>query len=342
VGSSSGGADGAYPGRSLIFDAVGNLYGTTYAGGTPYQYGFGTVFELSPAVDGTWTETVLYSFGSTDADGLVPSSGVILDEAGNLYGTTTQGGAYGHIEEYPGGTAFELSPGAGASWTETILHSFGSGNDGYFPQAGLTLDAAGNLYGATVSGGRGTECPNQGCGTVFELSLSGGAWTETVLHDFNGSGASPFTPYAGVILDSAGNLYGTTGSGGYGSGTVFELSHAGGGSWKLTVLHGFGHGTDGIMPEDNLVFDAAGNLYGTTFCGGAYGGCESFSGTVFELSPGVGGAWSEKVLHSFGHGSDGSFPYADLIVDAAGNLYGTTSAGGAFGGYGGTVFEIRP
>jgi uncharacterized repeat protein (TIGR03803 family) len=342
TGSSSGGADGAFPGPSLVFDAVGNLYGTTYAGGTPYQYGFGTVFELSPAEDGTWTETVLYSFGSATADGLVPASGVIIDKAGNLYGTTTWGGAYGHLEEYPGGTAFELSPGAGGLWTEIILHSFGSGNDGYFPQAGLTLDAAGNLYGTTLVGGGGGSC-GEGCGTVFELSpAGGGAWTETILHQFVDSGEAPYTPHAGLIFDALGNLYGTAENGGYGYGAVYELSPAGGASWKLKILHGFGHGTDGMEPEGTLLLDAAGNLYGTTLCGGAYGGCESFTGTVFELSPSVGGAWSEKVLHSFGHGGDGSFPYADLIFDAAGNLYGTTSAGGAYGGYGGTVFRIKP
>jgi uncharacterized repeat protein (TIGR03803 family) len=342
AGSSSGGADGAYPRGSLIFDAAGNLFGVTAGGGTGKPGGLGTVYELSPAGGGAWRETVLHSFTGFPADGDTPLSGLVFDADGNLYGTTSHGGLYEYVKGSSGGTAFELSPAAQGVWNETIIHNFGSGADGGYPQAGLTLDASGNLYGTTVSGGS-ASCAPDGCGTVFELSpAGGGVWAEAVLHSFTNSGEAPFNPFGGVIFDATGNLYGTTASGGYGSGTVFELFPTAGGSWKLKVLHAFGHGTDGIAPEDSLLFDAAGDLYGTTPCGGAYGGCQSFSGTVFELSPEVGGAWSEKVLHSFGHGSDGSWPYAVLIFDAVGNLYGTTSAGGAYGGYGGTVFEIKP
>ncbi len=341
--SFAGGTDGAGPRGNLIFDSAGNLFGVTAAGGTANGVGWGTVYKLSPEGGGAWTETVLHSFTESHADGATPTSGVIFDASGNLYGTTIYGGLYQYVTSPYGGIAFELSPAGPGVWNETIIHNFGNGTDGGYPQFALTFDAAGNLYGTTVMGGSSTSCPSDGCGTIFELSPSaGGAWTETILHEFVESGDAPYTPYGGVIFDPSGNLYGTTENGGYGYGTVYELSPAGGGSWKLKVLHSFGLGTDGAVPEDNLLFDAVGNLYGTTLCGGAYGGCESFTGTVFELSPGVGGAWSEKVLHSFGHGSDGSFPYARLIFNATGNLYGTTSAGGAYGGYGGTVFEIKP
>jgi uncharacterized repeat protein (TIGR03803 family) len=342
--SFAGGTDGAGPRGRLIFDAAGNLFGVTAGGGTGKPGGLGTAYELSPASGGAWTETVLHSFTGFPTDGDAPLSGLVFDADGNLYGTTSHGGLYEYVGGSSGGTAFELSPAAPELWNETIIHNFGSGADGGYPQFALTFDAAGNLYGTTVTGGSGSaSCPSDGCGTIFELSPSaGGAWTETILHEFIASGEAPYGPYGGVIFDASGNLYGTTENGGYGYGTVFELSPAGGGSWKLNVLHRFGHGTDGIEPMDNLLFDAAGNLYGTTYAGGAYGGGFSASGTVFELSSTAGGAWNEKVLHSFGHGTDGFFPYSGLVFDAAGNLYGTTSAGGAYGGYGGTVFEIKP
>ncbi len=314
--SFQGGTDGSYPQAGLTSDAAGNLYGTTFQGGTA---GVGTVFELTPAGGGTWTEKVLYSFGGADGNG--PFGGVIFDAAGNLYGTTIGGGTY------LAGTAFELSPAGGGTWTEKVLWSFGNGTDGTSPAAGLIFDAAGNLYGTTQTGG------TNGAGMVFELTpAGGGSWTEKVLYSF-GNGTDGEQPAAGLIFDAAGNLYGTTAFGGTSSkGTVFELTPAGGGNWTEKVLLRF-NVTGGANPQAGLIFDAAGNLYGTTFGGGAYN-----LGTLFELTPAGGGTWTEQVLHSFGNGTDGSGPWAGLTFDAAGNLYGTTRYGGSYGG--GTVFRF--
>jgi len=330
--------DGNTPHAGLVGDGADNLYGTTAAGGI---HGRGTVFELTPTEGGDWTETVLHSFKGAP-DGQQPEGVLILDVAGNLYGTTEEGGIYGGI--YSGGTVFELSPRQGGGWTETVLHSFGNGTDGAGPRAGLIFDADGNLYGTTSFGGI------HGAGTAFELSpREGGGWTETVLHSF-GNGTDGGNPHAGLIFDAAGNLYGTTalggihGSCGYGCGTVFELSPRQGGGWRETVLHSFNNnGSDGYHPRADLIFDAAGNLYGTTSKGGSYfcyDGRSYGCGTVFELSPRQGGGWRETVLHSFDKNElEGYYPYAGLIFDAAGNLYGTTNAGGVPHGAG-AVFEL--
>jgi uncharacterized repeat protein (TIGR03803 family) len=334
--------DGEDPFASLIFDAAGNLYGTTSGGGA---YSYGTVFELTPKASGGWTEKVLHSFNENGTDGYNPQqASLILDAAGNLYGTTPFGGPLGGCSGLGCGTVFELTPKAGGRWTEKVLHSFNyNGKDGFEPEASLILDAAGNVYGTTTYGGTGGGC-NVGCGTVFELTpRAGGRWTEKVLHSFNYNGKDGVDPYAGLIFDTANNLYGTTGGGGaYTYGTVFELTPKAGGGWMEKVLHNF-NGTDGLLPEAGLISDAIGNLYGTTCCGGASGvGCGGEGcGTVFELTPKAGGRWTEKVLHSFSdNGKDGVTPYSGLISDAAGNLYGTTYFGGASGG--GTVFEIKP
>ncbi|MGA2905131.1 MAG: choice-of-anchor tandem repeat GloVer-containing protein [Candidatus Korobacteraceae bacterium] len=367
--------DGAGPYAGLIFDAAGNLYGTTGYGGT---YNVGTVFELTPNGSGGWTEQVLHSFGSINNDGAGPYAGLIFDAAGNLYGTTTSGGTYsdgtvfkltpttgggwteqvlhnfngdgydpraglifdatgnlygmteGGNGDYPDGTVFELTPTAGEGWTAKVLHGF-NGADGLYPWLGsLIFDGAGDLYGTTLEGG------TYGAGVVFELMpAAGGSWTETVLHSFNDNGTDGALPAAGLIFDAAGNLYGTTNAGGtYDAGTVFKLAPTGDGSWTETVLHNFGNGTDGALPAAGLIFDAAGNLYGTTEVGGFYG-----DGTVFELTPNGSGGWTEQVLFSFNL-ADGWYPYAGLILDAAGNLYGTTYTGGTYT-YG-TVFELTP
>ena len=264
------GTDGVNPVAGLIFDGAGNLYGTTYQGGT---YGDGTVFELTPAAGGTWTEQVLHNFNYDSTDGAGPHAGLIFDAAGNLYGTAASGGTYSY------GTAFELTPAAGGTWTEKVLWNFGSGADGSYPQGGLIFDAAGNLYGTTTSGGA------HGPGTVFELMpAGGGTWSERVVHSF-GNGADGSGPYAGLIFDAAGNLYGTTHQGGtygYPGGTVFELTPAAGGTWTEKGLYNFGSGTDGAAPLAGLIFDAVGNLYGTTAAGGT-----SSVGTVFEFTPPV-------------------------------------------------------
>jgi uncharacterized repeat protein (TIGR03803 family) len=208
-----GDRENPYPG--LIFDAAGNLYGTTEVGG---PNGYGTVFELAHEAGGSWTETILHGFSNKDGSGFDPIGGLVFDAAGNLYGTTYGGGAYGTPDG--GGTAFELSPKPGGGWTEKVLHNFGKGADGSQPHAGLIFDAAGNLYGTTLTGGA------YGHGTAFELSRrSGGAWTEKVLHNFNDNSKDGFAPSASLIPDGAGNLYGTTANGGAsGFGMVFEVT----------------------------------------------------------------------------------------------------------------------
>ena len=258
----SGGADGSNPyGGALVFDQAGNVYGTTYAGGT----GSGVVYKLTPAGSG-WTESVLYTFAG-GSDGASPWAGVTLDQAGNLYGTTAAGGAFG------GGTVYELSP-SGSGWTKRTLYSFQQQPDGGNPYAGVLLDPAGNLYGATQYGGSG------GGGTVFELSPSGGGWTYTVLYGFVGSGGGHAKgPVADLVMDSAGNLYGTTaGDGAYRFGCVFKLTHGSGG-WTYTSLHDFTSGSDGNLPRSNVVFDGSGHLYST-----AYGGVDG-KGMVFQITP---------------------------------------------------------
>jgi len=328
--SQSNCADGKNPGAgSLIFDVVGNLYGTA-SGGKNGKYcydGCGVVFELTPTTSGGWTESVLYSF-TGGADGAGPSAGLIFDTAGNLYGPTWQGA---HITSfcYDGcGVVFKLTPGSNG-WTESVLHTFRDKSDGSNSSAELILDSTGNLYGEAWNGGR------YGYGNVFKLTPnSDGTWTEHVLHQFKG-GKDGAEPQGRLIFDSAGNLYGTTRnffSGGHG--IVFKLVPNSDGTWTKHTLHQFTGGRDGAYPYAGLTFDSAGNLYGTTNAGGAYG-----YGVVFKLTPSANGGWEEKVLHHFMGGKDGGNPYAGLILDAAGNLYGTATSGGRGNG---VVFEITP
>jgi len=335
------GRGGSLLSADVIFDSAGNLYSTAPDGGS---YGNGTVFELTPRARGKWALKVLNNFHNTkDGDG--PFAGVIFDASGNLYGTTFVGGNENCNEGFGCGTVFELMPGANGKWTKTVLHRF-DGTNGYRPFAGLAFDGAGRLYGTTHNGGTKSGCDfNEGCGTVFQLTPgAGGKWTEAVVHRF-GKGNDGANPYAAVIFDAAGNLYGTTYYGGYGSGTVFELTPGAENHWTEKVLYSFcsvAGCPDGANPVGGLIFDAAGNLYGTTLLGGTYA-----SGIVFKLTPGANGKWTQNVLHSFGEGKDGVNPAGGLIFDAAGNLYGTTQVGGAYctanGGYGcGTVFEITP
>ena len=313
------GEDGFSPQGSLIFDAAGNLYGTTTGGG---EYLAGTVFELTPQASGGWTEKLLHTFNGRD--GANPQAALIFDAAGNLYGTTQWGGAYGN------GTVFELKQNPEGSWTEKVLHNctaFGAG--GGQPTGGLIFDAKGNLYGTMRWGG-----PYRYFGTVFELSpTASGHWTEKVLHTFDGSTGDAYNPFAGLIFDAKGNLYGTTLAGGAEFGTVFELTPTASGVWTETIVHDF-NGSDGFAPEGDLIFDAAGNLYGTTAQGGFFK-----DGVVFELTPSGGGKWAVSVLHHF-YGVDGARPEGSLVFDAAGNLYGTTQVGGTDGF--GTVFELNP
>jgi uncharacterized repeat protein (TIGR03803 family) len=235
---------------------------------------------------------------------------------------------------------------------EEVLQSFSyAGATGYSPFANLIFDSAGNLYGTTYEGGAG--CSSPGCGTVFELSpKAGGGYAERVLHSFRPTRDGE-NPVGGLVFDAAGNLYGTTSGGGaYGAGTVFELSPEASGGWTEKILHNFNdNGTDGSTPYGTLILDVSGNLYGTTVIGGN-GACSHDltvgCGTVFELSPGAGGLWTEKILHNFvSNGVDGLYPNRALLVDSAGNLYGTTYSGGNRTSCGqgtscGTVFELSP
>jgi uncharacterized repeat protein (TIGR03803 family) len=334
------GNDGAEPQAGVIFDAAGNLYGTTLYGGPEND---GTVFELLRGVNGVWTEKELHTFGD-DTDGAFPYAGLTIDPAGNLYGTTAAGGTREH------GTVFELTPGNNGTWTEKVLHNF-SEPGGYEagPFGGLAMDAAGNLYGTTYGGGvNRDDCDvsEVGCGRVFELTpAANGRWIEKTLHLFNGKDGA--NPWAGVVLDKAGNLYGITywgGTGrclnGYGKingcGVVFSLTPSTSGTWTENVLHNFdNNGFDGFNSFAGLALDTAGNLYGTTGSGGTRG-----AGTVFKVTKRTDGEWSEKVVYNFGRYGDGSDPQGPVIVDATGNLLGTTEGGGDYRQ--GTVFEITP
>lgn len=335
---------GSIPYGNLIADASGNLYGTTYRGG---EFSNGTVFELSrPAAPSTkWTETVLYNFPGGD-DGSQPVAGVILDRAGNLYGTTSQGGTSGF------GTVFELAPpvAEGDQWTETALYNFeGGSSDGGSPFAGLVFDTVGRLYGATDEGGiTNDSLCSAGCGTVFQLmppASSGAKWKETVIHYFNSRLGG--NPRATPILDGAGRLYGTTLLGGlHGAGVIFRLTPpaSASGAWTYRVLHPFSNPfetLDSAEPLASLTLHA-GVLYGTTTAGGRRN-----NGTVYQLLPPAlaGGEWTENVLFSF-DGTNGGYPSANVVFDKAGNLYSTTYAGGGMGTCTfqgcGSVFKLTP
>jgi uncharacterized repeat protein (TIGR03803 family) len=299
-------ADGALPVAGLLRDKVGNLYGTASGGGTS---GNGVVFKL----DASGKETVLRRFAGDPKDGAYPQAGLIQDAAGNLYGTTTNGGSFGD------GIVFKLDKAG----KETVLYHFTGGVDGGDPQYGrLVRDPAGNLYGTTYTGGS-FSCGGDGCGTVFKLNKAG---KETVFHNF--SSQQDGQPFAGLIRDPAGNLYGTTAFGGPAqNGVVFKLDSTG----AETILHSFTGGSDGGFPYGGLLRDAAGNLYGSTNAGGPSGW-----GVVFKLDA----TDTETVLYSFTGGTDGGSPYGDLIQDGAGNLYGTTNVGGASNF--GVVFKLQP
>jgi len=266
------GSDGFVPGSTLVFDQAGNLYGTTERGGT---YNDGTVFKLTPS-SGAWTESILYSF--TGIDGMEPWADVVRDRAGNLYGTTWLGGAYDC------GTVFQLTP-AGSGWTESVLYSFMGNGDGCRPTAGVILDGAGNLYGATAM--TNPQDYTSG-GTVFQLTPSNGRWNYSLLYTFPSGNNSQCSsgwgsgPAASMTLDGAGALYGTTqGSGAYGYGNVFKLAPLNGG-WVYTSLHDFNpYNYDGEFPCSSVTFDANGNLYGTTYGGGF----PYLSGVVWEITP---------------------------------------------------------
>ena len=274
------------------------------------------------------------------------SADITVDAAGDIWGTSSFGGAYGY------GNVFELTRDSAGQWTQTVLYSFTNGNDGGVPQDsdGPLIDSAGDLYGTTTRGG----LPNGG-GTVFKLTHSSRGWQESVLWDFT-CGNDGCVPDASLVSDSAGNLYGTTFEGGHdgiGYGTVFELSPPadGNGNWTETTLYTFSGGRDGGAPQSALVFDQSGNLYGTTSWGGYSDRCVGDAygcGVIFELTRGVGGDWNEQVVYAFRGGWDGARPGDKLVFDASGNIYGVTSLCGdllctpyAYVGFG-TVFRLAP
>lgn len=315
------GADGSNPASGVIADASGNLYGTTQGGGV---YGAGTVFKLTPNSNGRWTESVLYSFtGATDGD--QPVGGLVLDGSGNFYGTALFGGN-------GCGVVFKLD----AAGNQQVIHTFTSDSpdDGCWPYAGLVQDQSGNLYGTTSWGGGPAGPCSSGCGTVFKVDPAG---NETVLHGFTGPPDGRYLR-GNLIVDASGSLYGTSQGGGTGScyagigcGTLFSVDING----NENLLYQFTGGSDGAQPVAALVRDTAGNFYGTTSSGGAK--CTEFyifgCGTVFKLDS----TGKETVLQTFfGVGED---PTSTLILDAAGNLYGTTSAGTQ--NYG-VIFKITP
>ena len=310
----AGNPDGLWPSAGhMVFDKAGNLYGTTQYGGNA-PFGYGTVFQLAPPAEpgGSWTETILYNFTGGD-DGGVPANGLVQDAAGNLYGTTNDGGQYGMQGV---GTIFQLAPaGEGGAWTETTLHSFQVIRDGDEPN-GLILDAKGNLYGSRSADNISCNPVRaKHCGTVFELERKPTGWHMEVLHQFEGGdGSSP----NGIIFGADGNLYGTTS--GFGGdtttgGTVFELSPPAGDKgpgprlcsifFPDTPTEAHRHRSQFLTPK--------GNLYGTTFYGGD-GSCNLGlgCGVVFALAPPSepGSPWTETVLHIFKAGRDGADPFA--------------------------------
>jgi len=302
---------GFNPNTGLISDNAGNFYGTANGG----IGNCSNVYELSPGSNGTYTETVLYTFQNCLPTGLYPAGALTMDKAGNLYGAESSNFDDGT------GQIYELAKGTNGVWTYSVIHTFGS-NEGS-PFGDLTWDAAGNLYGATLAPFTTFN------GEVFKLSPQpSGSWKEGALYKFpapNGVGS----PSGGVVFDSQGNLYGATffGYSGFGSNTrggVYELSPQSGGQWNLTLLYNFTTASTSQFPNSRLTSDSSGNLYGTTQGG------TSFYGTVFEVSPGSAGTWTEKTLHRFNSGNnDGGSTIGNLVFDASGNLYGVTSNGGS-------------
>jgi uncharacterized repeat protein (TIGR03803 family) len=357
--SFQGGNDGAVPAGGVVFDKEGNLYGATSDGGAAND---GTVFELiAPAKPGgAWTESVLYIFRgyNSGADGASPEGGLVIDKAGNLYGTTGYGGngPCTLLGSPTGcGTVYEISPptAESATWTETILYNFQGDKDGQFPIGDLTFDSVGNLYGATSFGGGYGSCDSpyyQHCGTIFELvapKKKGGKWKEKLLYSFR-SGRDGANPNGGLVFDSKGALYGTTyfggnevpvcknNAGGTGCGLVFELSPpvSMDTAWQASVLYRFeSYANDGEFPVAGLIFDREGILYGTTTGGGRH-----FEGVVFSLTPPrkKGASWVEALILQFNI-HDGALPRGGLTLDSTGKLYGVARAGRRPGG---VVFQL--
>jgi uncharacterized repeat protein (TIGR03803 family) len=321
----------ANPNSGLIIGPDGGFYGTTGLqgeSGCPPKL-CGAIFEIKRTSSG-WEYQVIHNFRGPKGDGELPNQ-LLFDSAGNLYGTTLSEGLNTRcfMEHTDCGTVFKLSRRSKGGWAEKVLYRFTGGADGALPDGNLVLDAAGNLYGTTVSGGsfNGDLCSLWGCGVIYELSPGAGGWTETVLYTFTGGGDG-LAPRA-LTPDTNGNFLGVAAGGGtvnsicsIGCGTLFELT-PGAGGWSLSVLYSFTGGSDGWQPSSRLIFDTQGNVFGTA-AGGGLVQCESGCGTVFELSPN-GSGWSFSDVYSFS-GSDGELPHG-IIFDAAGNLFGVADGG---------------
>jgi len=326
----AGQPDGGVPVCALTIFSSGRLFGTTEEGGA---HGMGSVFGLQPPANtgDSWRERLLYSFGSSASDGVVPNSELLPANPG-FYGATREGGAHGV------GTVFLVRPpiGGGTNCSETILYSFAGQSDAAFPLGGLVQDQAGNLYGVTLEGGANN------LGAVYQLSppaSEGGSWTETVIFSFSGPDGT--LPTGQLQFDQSGALYGTTdGGGSLQEGTVFQLvpPSGPGGSWSQSVLYNFSGGRDGGNPAAGVIIDNMGRIFGTASTGGL--GRPFPGGVIFRLLPPVnqGDPWRETVLHAFG-GPDG-FRSLSQLVPKDGSFYGTTSSGGLNGT--GTVFVLTP
>ena len=329
-------AGGAIPIVGLTIDRAGNLYGTTYVGGSSDcggGQGCGVVFKLSRAGSG-WVYSKIYTFTGVGSDGGYPEGRVAFGPDGTLYGTTSADG-FGLY-----GTVFNLRPPASicrsisCPWTETVLYSFNfSPNVGAEPSGDLAFDSAGNIYGTTELGGYMQGCSGLGCGLVYQLTRSGGAWTENILYTFNGANDGG-VPRSGVLRTPDGNLYGTADYGGPGYGVAYQLTPSQSG-WTQNVLYSFQDNGDGEFPRGGLISDGAGNLYGATSHSGMYGQ----DGTIYELTP-SGGNGNFNLLYTLtgSPGQDG--PEGTLVRDAAGNFYGANYGAGAFNR--GSIFKLSP
>jgi len=331
-----GSPDGSEPYARLVMDGAGNLYGTTYHGGTE-----GTVFRLTLGADGRWTESVLYDFSNPlGGGGGFPLGPVTLDATGNLYGTA--GPSNGN-----NGVVFDITPSSSGLWNEDVVHTFSGNSDGVQPRAGVIFDKAGNLYGTTTMSG-----PVGGsCGTVFQLTPFNGGCQESILHIFTCKKDGSF-PSANLVFDRTDNLYGTTELGGVGCGingcgTVFKMTQTSG-VWNKATIYAFKGGSDGYWPTSALVLDKTGSLYGTTSLGGV-GPCVieggSGCGTVFKLTPRPKGEWKKTVIYS-PDGTSGGGLFGGVVFDRAGDLYGTTTFYGVVGPQCaagcGSVFKLTP
>jgi uncharacterized repeat protein (TIGR03803 family) len=354
-----GGGDGQYPSGTVAVDAKGNVYGTVSSGGESSCEGIGcgVLYELSPSSN-SWTYSQVWGYQGPDGD--LPLGGVYLSSAGNLYATTNIGGNFSYCTLFDTGcgTVGRFSPSSDGTWTQQTLLEFTGPGNGSYPLANVFLDKAGNLYGTTEYGGSSDYCNGaySGCGVVFKLSPDGnGEWTESVLYVFQsgkqGRGRG-FLPWSGVVVDSAGNVYGTTSSGGIvtdciiGCGVVYKLSPTGTGAWTYSVIYEFTGKSDGAYPIGGVILGPKGNLYGAAQQAGDLSACNGQGcGTVYELSPRANGSWQFQLLHTFSQ-TDGDGPSGTLTFDRKGNLYGTTLTGGDLscsGGYGcGTVFRLSP